>query len=623
MGSNIFLRFQKKPDGWHIVQCEGSNDKIAKDDIIWSAQTKSFQHINYNPATDADENKDQLQTHLKDYTNIFFSYFPYYNYIGFDWDVIQNYKDKKDLPDSVLYALGRAYSYYSSNLLSNQSGMSDKKMRFNISEGPDALSPEQLATYNKYHDLAIETFKAVQQMNPKFETMVGNISVKLADEYMVGYLEMQEFQNDQEANKELEGCNYDYFMVSTAKDYLMSCDSNAILVTFGDNDTYPLIYVQAKYNYRPDVLIVNNELLGLPFYINRMRRKFIGAQPLPISMNPDMYKNGVRDYIVFYSSPNFYFSAEHPSDLKFDMDFTLSPDTAQKVQLSNGEWANYIPSHFISFPVNKTNLLHSKINYQVQNNSPVKPLDTINWEYKGGYMFKSTFVLLNVLLNNNWKRPICFTSGGDDQYLGLNNYLKMHGTVYEVIPVQNTDETGINPLIVNDEDYDLVMHKFQWGNIASGNYLGPGRTLMTGSLRSAAIALASKLADENKKEASLKVLNLSMDSIPQKICPDDYWKYRYTIVYYQAGDNSKANSISKELFTGNEKKLTGYGTLADADVTTVELIRQSREMLKTLLYYADKYQQHDLYKDYAKRLEALSAKGLFNKDDIAIKDEDK
>ena len=624
-----YLQFQKKPDGWHVVQLNESYDSFAKDELFWSRRTKSFQKINFDPIRFEGENKENLATFRQDFKNYYFNLFPYYNYPAFDWDIIQEYGDQKNLPDSIEYALGRSYSYFADNMLNNNSGMSDKRFLFTLKDGPDALSPEQLAKYRKYHNLAIETFKEVKKMNPDYVTMVGDIGLKLADEYTVGYLDMLVYQNDDEAKKELPDNIFDDFMIAMAKNYLKSCDSNAMLVTYGDNDTYPLLYVQAKYKYRTDVLIVNNELINVARYANRVRRPFLGAQALPLTMTPEQYKDGVRDYLFYYNNPSGHFSDNLYSDLKSVMDFMTSSDTANMLEVTADKsgtkstaFVNYLPTNKFKLSVNKENVLKSKILSTDENKDLT---DEINWKFNGTYLLKGNLMLLDVLLANDWKRPLCFTNGNEDQYLGLNNYMKQNGLVYELVPVKNeSSQPFFNPIISTADSYDLYMHKFKWGGISSGKYICESETRMAGSLRACAWKLANQLIDESKNDSALNVLNLCMDSIPEKNCPYDYQVKFITHAYYRAGGAAKANSISKKLFKSYEEQLiklskanTGKATVNPGGYVDVSSLEQEAKIsLRDLTRFAKNFNQDALYNDYLQRMKALVKKGLIAQEDI-------
>jgi hypothetical protein len=88
---------------------------------------------------------------------------------------------------------------------------------------------------------------------------------------MTAFLDLRTLQNEEEAQKEITGPLYNDFFLDMARNYLSSCDSNAILFTNGDNDTYPLLYLQAAEGYRQDVMVINRSLLNVNNYINRLR----------------------------------------------------------------------------------------------------------------------------------------------------------------------------------------------------------------------------------------------------------------------------------------------------------------------------------------------------------------
>ncbi|MEK7199565.1 MAG: DUF2723 domain-containing protein, partial [Bacteroidota bacterium] len=98
-----------------------------------------------------------------------------------------------------------------------------------------------------------------------------------------------------------------------AKDYLESCAPNAILFSYGDNDTYPLWYAQEVEGIRPDIRVINFSLLGIDWYINELRYKVNQSDPIDVIWTPEQIIGGKRDYILYRPKENI------PEDRYYDL----------------------------------------------------------------------------------------------------------------------------------------------------------------------------------------------------------------------------------------------------------------------------------------------------------------
>jgi len=349
-----------------------------------------------------------------------------------------------------------------------------------------------------------------------------------------------------------------------AKDYLESCPKNAILFTYGDNDTYPLWYAQEVEGIRPDIRVINNSLLGIDWYINQLRYKVNESDPIDVIWSPAQIQGRNRDYVVF--NPRGDVNANSYFDLYDIMKNVIgSDDPALKVAMQNGgETLNYFPTRKFKVPVNEA---------VVRANGTVNATDSvadllINLPENKNYIMKNDLAILNIIAANQWKRPICFTAAYTAQELGFQNYVRKDGLTYRLVPIKNNK--GIN----TEWMVDKLMNKFGFGSAnIPGVYFDEQNRLHLNTIRMAYADAAAALADEGNKEQAKKVLSKADQNILESNHPyamvsknnqHNYFSFRFLEAAYKAGDNVLADRILKSLRKDFEQQIRYYSQLPEA-----------------------------------------------------------
>lgn len=567
------IKFEKKPDGWHVSTKEYNSYKTIEDILVWSKKENAFQKINIEKLSEqkkGSNNYETNRTRLKEALDMWgkrnFNFCPYYGYSGWDWDVIQDYQNRSNLPDSIYYGLGRAYSSYAANLLNNNTGYAANEHQFKLSAGQNCLTEEQLITFRKYVKLAIENFKKVQQLNPNFETIVGGIDTKISNEYLTSFLNLRIYQNEEEANKELAPNLYNDFCLSFAKNMLNSCDKNAILFTFGDGDTFPLLYVQSQYGFRKDVLVVNLSLLQTDRYINSLRNKILDAEPLPISFSADQISDTKREVILIEKEP----------------------DSATPVELSK-------MIEFISNDKNITGNSSLIPNYSYINATELQ-LTTSNGKLlfpaPKSYFTRSDLMVFDVLANTKLERPIYYaaTSSGDS-FHKLNNYLQLEGLVYHLNVSTKKQSDYLEFAEINTGVlYKNLTESFDWKGMST---VTPNERTLCYSYRKCFQDLITKLFLEEKSEYAEIVLDKYIETMPDNIMRYDLSTVTIIESYYKLKKIKKGNEIAKTLIYNIKHNINNYEniTYSQGDPNWK---KNTTEYLKAVL---NMYDQRELLKE--------------------------
>ena len=388
-----------------------------------------------------------------------------------------------------------------------------------------------------------------------YEIIAEKVKSKLVGPIVIGacllaapiLMASQNWDDHSRANK--------YTAIAMAKNYLESCDKNAILYTIGDNDTFPLWYAQEIEGIRTDIKIVNTQLFMTDWYIDQMKFKTYKSDGLPISFKHSEYVGDKLDYVAHIPKTDARW------DIKAWIDFIKNPKSTW--ELPNGQTIHFYPTNKIRIPVNKNQIIKNKVVNPKYYDSIVTYIDL---DIKGSAMYKNRLMMLDILANNDWKRPIYFTGGsfGDDDYLWMKDYLQLDGLVYKLVPVKTPIDKE-NPYDMGDIDsykmYDIVM-KWSWGNgDLTTIYHDPETRKNSISYRTNMARLMEQLINEGKTGKAKKIIDLALTKMPM-----DYYGY-YTMVepfasgYYKLGEKAKARELLERLMTKYKQSLTYYSNI--------------------------------------------------------------
>ena len=386
-----------------------------------------------------------------------------------------------------------------------------------------------------------------------------------------------------------------------AKDYLDSCAPNAILFTNGDNDTFPLWYVQEVEGYRTDVRVCNLSLLNTDWYINQMKRKAYDSDPVPLSLTEDKYRQGTRDYVPFYDR-----KIEGYISVRELIDFVGSDDKQNRLETQGGKEINYFPTKKMSIPVDSAKVLKNGV---VAPELAKRIVKSINWEIDKSYVLKNDLMVLDLLATNNWERPIYFAvTTGPESYMNLQDYFQLEGLAYRLVPVKaEPQEQQISGTrVATDIMYNNVM-KFSWGGMdTKGAYLDENISRMCTNLRIQMGTLASALITEGKKDKAMKVIDKCLQVMPDENVPYDATIYALVLGYYQLGAMEKANPLAQKLFNLFEANMKYYISLGRKQVSYSREMRQAQEIMNRLTFLAKSNKQDALAKDFETRFNAIS-----------------
>jgi hypothetical protein len=350
-----------------------------------------------------------------------------------------------------------------------------------------------------------------------------------------------------------------------AKNYLESCPPNAILFSFGDNDTYPLWYAQEVEGIRPDVRVVVNSLLGSDWYMKELRYKVNQSDKFDVIFSEEQVAGNKLNVAYYNNLPEFGEKSYHSLDSI--LRYVIGDQTGKYTAPTNEGPVNIFPTHKFKVPVNKANAIAAGI---------AKPTDSvvdellIDFNPNRQYMVKNEMAMYAIIATTQFKRPVCFTSVQELKELGLDRYVRQTGMSYQLVPV-----LGDGANVDTEVAYNNIMTKFAFGNAKNPSvYYDEENRRHLNSIRYAVAQVAQALAQEGKKEKARAILEKVDNEMNEKSFPyamtsnrgnqHDYFSYLFLQSCYLAEDFPLAKKIGDLLLKDLRQQIAYYRSLGDS-----------------------------------------------------------
>ena len=348
-----------------------------------------------------------------------------------------------------------------------------------------------------------------------------------------------------------------------ARNYLESCPPNAILFSFGDNDTYPLWYAQEVEGIRPDVRVVVNSLLGSDWYMRELRYKVNESNKFDVIFSEEQVSGNKLNVAYYNALPEYGETRYH--NLDSVLRYVIGDPSGKYMASTTDGPVNIFPTHKFKVPVNKANAIASGI---------AKPTDTmvdellIDFNPNRQYLLKNELAMYAIIATSDFKRPICFTSTQELKELGLDKYVRQTGLSYQLVPV-------MNQTIDTEVAYKNMMTKFSFGNAKNPNvYFDEENRRHLNSMRLAFSQVAQALAIEGKRDSAQQLLRKFDAETNEKNFPygmtsnrgnqHNYFSYLFLQACYASGELKLANKVSVSLLKDLKQGVAYYKSLGEA-----------------------------------------------------------
>ena len=296
--------------------------------------------------------------------------------------------------------------------------------------------------------------------------------------------------------------------------------------------------------------MANLSYIQAGWYIEMMRQKAFESDPLPLTLGPEKYIEGVRTQLPVNNR------IDKPVELKEIVQFAGFDDKKYMVDLTgSGDYLNYLPANKFLIDVDSAVVLSNGTVKKYFKDRIVAPMI---WEYSEPDAFKGDLAIMDMLSTNKWVRPVYFsTTVPASQYKGLEKYFIQEGLAYRVVPVRtDKPEQGeygmIDPIVM----YDNMMNKFKWGNAEDPSvYLDENNRRMFSNFRRTFGNLGKELLVRGDTAKAIEVAHRGLEIVPEEKLPYDYFTIVLAEVLIRAGKTEEGEKLLSEFMAYSKEYL--------------------------------------------------------------------
>ena len=360
------------------------------------------------------------------------------------------------------------------------------------------------------------------------------------------------FQNFDDSSRAKHTASRDY-----ANNFLQSCDKNAIIFTYGDNDTYPLWYAQEVEGIRTDVRVVNLSLIAVDWYIDNLRRAVNNSPTIKMSLKPESYQGFKRNQLPVGSGTQ-------PMSIQALMQY-LGED--HPVPGNGYTFESSAPSKNIFIPIDREKMIANGI-ISAQDTGVVNQID---FELQGSSLIKDDLAVLDIIANNINDRPIYWAVTSRPEKLeGLDAFMQLEGLATRIVPIKSQSERAFGIIgsgrVATDKVYDRVMKQFKWGNFdkektfVTNSYQPSVQTTQFVILRT-----VMEMIKKGDKVKAIELLEKNFEAFPNFNFPYDIQTMYYLDAYVAAGGFDKGKKHANILANNLLENFKFYNSLSQED----------------------------------------------------------